>query len=178
MIYETTHALLSDDRTYRYRLDRVWNKSSHRRMVVIGLNPSTADETVDDPTIRRCVQFAKREDCGGLIMVNLFAFRATDPRACAQHYATEEAKADLYFHERNDVTICSACGVMERGGGPVVAAWGAHDMAVSRGDYVRRMLRTRGIDMFALGVTKAGHPKHPLYLRSDTLLVEWPHART
>lgn len=178
MIYETTHAVLSDDRTYRYRLDRVWDKSSHRRMVVIGLNPSTADETTDDPTIRRCVHFAQREACGGLIMLNLFAFRATDPRECAKHYSTEKAKADLYFHERNDIVTCSACGVMERGNGPVVAAWGAHQMAVQRGDYVRRMLRTRGIDLLALGITKDGHPKHPLYLRNDSPLVEWPRART
>lgn len=72
-------AILSDDRKYRYSLSRVWDESKNKVMF-IGLNPSTADETEDDPTIRRCINFAKSWGYVGLEMTNLFAFRATAPK--------------------------------------------------------------------------------------------------
>jgi len=77
-------ATFSTDRVYRYALWRVWD-AALPSFVVIGLNPSTADETENDPTIRRCIGFAKREGCGGLVMLNLFAVRATDPRVMMAH---------------------------------------------------------------------------------------------
>ena len=72
------HAVFSPCRTYRYALSRVW-AADKPYALFIGLNPSTADETLDDPTIRRCIDFAKRWGYGGLVMANLFAYRATDP---------------------------------------------------------------------------------------------------
>ncbi|WP_368188730.1 DUF1643 domain-containing protein [Aeromonas sp. R7-3] len=72
------HAVFSPCRTYRYALSRVW-ATDKPYALFIGLNPSTADETLDDPTIRRCIDFAKRRGYGGLVMANLFAYRATDP---------------------------------------------------------------------------------------------------
>lgn len=72
-------AVLSADRRYRYGLFRIWDLERPLAMFV-GLNPSTADETDDDPTIRRCVRFASDWQYGGLIMANLFAYRATSPR--------------------------------------------------------------------------------------------------
>ena len=72
------HAVFSPCRTYRYALSRVW-AADKPYALFIGLNPSTADETLDDPTIRRCIDFAKRWGYGGLVMANLFAYRATNP---------------------------------------------------------------------------------------------------
>ena len=72
-------AILSEDRKYRYVLSRIWDESKSMVMI-IGLNPSTADETIDDPTIVRCIDFAKNWGYGGIYMLNLFAFRATLPK--------------------------------------------------------------------------------------------------
>jgi hypothetical protein len=78
-LFDEAGAAFSEDRRHRYELWRIWDRKV-RKMVVIGLNPSTADETKNDPTIRRCINFAQRERCGGLVMLNLFGFRATDPK--------------------------------------------------------------------------------------------------
>lgn len=74
-----TNAILSEDRKYRYVLSRIWDESKPMVMI-IGLNPSTADETKNDPTIIRCIDFAKSWGYGGVYMLNLFAFRATLPK--------------------------------------------------------------------------------------------------
>jgi len=163
-----TGAEFSDDRVYRYKLTREWGGPGGN-LVVIGLNPSTADETVDDPTIRRCISFAKREGCSGLIMLNLFAFRSTDP-GYMKLVPHPVAHPDT-VHE-NDKHIALACA-----GGKMVAAWGAHGGHRDRDQEVRRLIATRGRKLYVFGFTKAGHPRHPLYLRNDTPLVEWNDAR-
>ena len=81
MGHEHTSARLSDDRRYRYLLVRRWDNTLPDATFVM-LNPSTADERDDDPTIRKCIGFAKRWGCGGIKVVNLYAFRATNPRDC------------------------------------------------------------------------------------------------
>lgn len=153
----TTGAVFSPCRTWRYSLQRSWSTS--KRLVVIGLNPSTADESKDDPTIRRCIGFAKRWGCGGLLMLNLFAFRATDPR--------ELRNVSDPIGPEND-------GHLQRGtaGAPIVlAAWGAEGALFGRSADVRTKLYLAGVHLFCLGTTAEGEPRHPLYLRGDTPLV-------
>jgi hypothetical protein len=155
-------ASFSPDRQYRYALWREWSESNARNLVVIGLNPSTADEREDDPTIRRCVAFAKREDCGGLVMLNLFALRATDPRVMKAHPEPIGAENDdAIRHWTRPATGYSPL---------VVAAWGVHGSHLDRAMTVR--LLTPRLRCF--GVTKDGHPRHPLYLRADAPLVPYP----
>lgn len=168
-------AQFSSDRKYRYTLERVWDKDCDNRFVVIGLNPSTADEKVDDPTIRRCVSFAQsaadqfRRRIGGLIMLNLFAYRSTDSRVL-RRLPNEAA-----IGEFNDQYIDNA--LRWPGLKLVVAAWGTRADNPARAQAVRRMIHLRGFLLWTFGFTKKGHPKHPLYLPSNTKLVEWPYDR-
>jgi hypothetical protein len=143
-------AAFSPCRTYRYALWREWNDGP--TVTFIGLNPSTADETKDDPTIRRCVGFAKSWGFGGLIMANLFALRATDPTEMLRH--PEPVGPD------NDAWLRGLAGRS----GKVIAAWGVHGTHRKRDKAVLQML---GDKLHALALTKAGLPKHPLYLRAD-----------
>lgn len=152
----TSSAIFSPGRDYRYVLLREWSDAP-RRLVVIGLNPSTADETEDDPTIRRCIALAKREQCGGLVMLNLFAFRATQPR--------DMLAASDPIGPENDKYIAGHTWAPDR---IVVAAWGAHGGYLNRAANVLRHLPPGAV---CLGVTKGGQPKHPLYLRADTPFV-------
>lgn len=145
------NAGFSGCRTWRYWLSRRWGGGD--ALVVIGLNPSTADETEDDPTIRRCIGYGRAWGFGKLVMLNLFAYRATDPK--------EMKKAADPIGSFNDATLRSYA----RDAGMILAAWGAHGDFKGRGDIVRRMLSDR--PLYCLGVTNAGQPKHPLYLRAD-----------
>lgn len=146
-------AVLSNCRTYRYMLWRVWDEDA-AIMNVIGLNPSTADETQDDPTIRRCVDFARQWGYGGLVMTNLFAYRATDPKVLATVADTVGPENDQHLR------------IQAYEAGMVVAAWGAHPLAVPRSETVRPLLER--FHVMCLGMTKDGAPKHPLYLPKTT----------
>ena len=142
-------AVLSSCGQYRYELWRRWSEGPH--VLFIMLNPSTADATKDDATIRKCVAYAKRWGFGALCVGNLFAFRATDPRDM-------RAATDPIGPE-NDATLqrlASEAGV-------IVAAWGAHGTHLGRDKAVSKMLPT----INALHVTKDGLPGHPLYLKND-----------
>lgn len=141
-------AKFSECRTWRYSLWRKWDPELPR-LVVIGLNPSTADETNDDPTIRRCINFARTWGCGSYYMLNLFAYRSTDP-----------AKMRMFIDPvgpDNDETIMRVC----RLGDIVLAAWGHHGVFRGRGLAVMEMLKD--VPVFCLGKTKDGFPAHPLY---------------
>lgn len=159
-------AAFAADLVYRYTLWRRWRPQAplHELAVFIGLNPSTADERADDPTIRRCINFARDWGCGGMVMLNLFAYRATDP-AVMKSAAEPVGPA-------NDATIATIC----RGTGRIVTAWGVHGEFQGRGVQVLSSLlqdpdSTRRV--LHLGRTKAGHPKHPLYLRGTTKPATW-----
>jgi hypothetical protein len=148
-------ATFSEDRRYRYTLVRRWDDRLPSVMFV-GLNPSTADETLDDPTIRRCIGFAKSWGYGALVMTNLFAFRSTDPRAMA-------SADDPIGNPFNDVSIERIAQLVDL----TVVAWGSYgDRAPAR---VGQVLALIG-DVYCLGVTKSGQPRHPLYLRRDAAL--------
>lgn len=156
-------AVLSDCGTYRYRLTRLWDPHARPACFVM-LNPSTADAKRDDPTIRRCVGFARAWGCGGIVVVNLFALRATDPAAL--HAATDP------IGPANEGYIRGA--MVE--GWPVVAAWGAHVPARGRANHTRVGADRAGIPLKCLGVTKEGFPRHPLYVRADAPLIPYPFA--
>jgi hypothetical protein len=125
------------------------------------LNPSTADALEDDATIRRLAGrngFARREGAGGIVVVNLFALRSTDPRALAKHPDPVGPLADVFIRS-----------AVAQGSG-VVVAWGAAPVAVERGKAVVRALAGRGVALSCLGTTSTGQPRHPLYLPKGAVL--------
>ncbi len=154
-------AEFSDCEQYRYSLWRTWSDRglNGRLCAFIGLNPSTATHEVDDPTIRRCIGFCKAWGFDGYVMLNLFAFRATDPRVMKLQHDP--------IGEQNDDAIWSWTAKA----GMTVAAWGNHGSYLNRSECVRRPLRD--LQLRHLGLTKTGHPKHPLYLKADTEPVLW-----
>lgn len=158
----TATATFSQCRSYRYALTRRWDPSVEG-VAFCMLNPSTADAMADDPTIRRCVGFAKAWGYGALLVVNLFGLRATDP-------------SELYGHDDpvgpdNDVVLAEWA---DRVSGPVVAAWGNHGDYQDRCVEVTDLFSRHGARVMCLGMTKSGQPRHPLYVRADTLLVPYP----
>lgn len=142
----TSGADISDCERYRYSLWRQW--SDGPAVMFIGLNPSTADATLDDPTIRRCMGFAKSWGFGKLLMTNLFAWRDTSPKDML-------AAADP-VGPRNDQALQEACAQVSL----TVAAWGAHGTHLQRDAAVRKLVP----NLHYLRLTKDGHPGHPLYL--------------
>jgi len=144
-------ALYSDCETYRYQLTRVWNPPGPRVLFVM-LNPSTATEAQNDPTVERCERRARALGFGGFRVTNIFAWRDTDPRKM-------RAALDPIGPE-NDAAILEAC----QWGDQVIAAWGTHGAHLNRGPQVEALLRASGRSVLHLGLSKAGHPKHPLYI--------------
>ncbi len=165
-------ASMSEDGRYRYRLwrqlpdpilnlpDAFWSRGT---VCFIMLNPSTADAEIDDPTIRRCIGFAKRWSFERLEVVNLFAYRATRPRDLWNAFSHG---ADIVGPE-NDEAIATAIHSSDR----VVAAWGAippAHLVLGRVWYISSLT-----PLMALGTTRAGDPRHPLFVRSDAKLQPW-----
>ncbi len=140
---------------YRYSLTRVMDRGL-RTVSFVGLNPSTATEEVDDPTIRRCVGFALAWDFDRLFMLNLHGWRSTDPRG--MKLTPDPVGKDNFFMVK---TLCHASEL-------VVCAWGAnelHERAHVIADWVKRLPHARH-----LGLTKRGEPRHPLYLPKNSEL--------
>lgn len=159
-------AYFSECGLYRYALwRRWWDDCCLTDMACfIGLNPSTADATQDDPTIRRCISFAKQWKRGGIVMLNLFAYRATDPKAMKQ---VTDPVGPLNDEAIRRTTRCY----------PLVCCWGAHGGHHNRSNVVLSIIGRKFVKH--LGMTKAGQPKHPLYLPSDTQLQDYsPRCRT
>lgn len=155
-----TSAVLSPDGRYRYRLTRAWADGAV--CVFVMLNPSTADADHDDPTIRRCVDFARRWACGALEVVNLYAWRATKPAAL--WHASDPVGPE------NDRHLTEVAALARATGGPLVAAWGAHALP----DRVADVLTLPGMrELSALALTKAGGPRHPLYLPRTLTPAPW-----
>lgn len=148
-------AKFSDDKIYRYRLWRFWDKRKGL-VLFIGLNPSTADENVDDPTIRRCIGFASDWGYGGLLMGNIFAFRNTYPetlKLCTVDPIGVENDAELR--------------AMNAEAKLTVLAWGNWGTYKDRGHEVERMFP----NAWNLGYSKQGQPRHPLYLPKNAMLL-------
>ena len=157
------YAEVSDDEQYRYTLGRRWGVGPAATFIM--LNPSTADASQDDPTIRRCIGFAKAFGCDALHVANLYAYRATKP--------ADLWKAADPVGPENDETLRSAFRAAFREGGPVIAAWGANANPL-RAEFAAVLARAAGVALMALGVTKDGAPRHPLYLRADAQPEPWP----
>jgi hypothetical protein len=152
-------ALMSKCGSYRYWLKRVW--SSHEKLACfVMLNPSTADASEDDPTIRRCIGFAKREGATGLVVVNLFALRSTDPTNLKS--AKDPVGPDNLGHM--DYVLNSVKG-------PIICAWGAMPFAAEKAAAFAE--KYEGLDLLCLGQTANGSPRHPLYIRKNEPLKPW-----
>lgn len=149
-------AVLSECRRYRYELWRRWAPGPFVNF--IGLNPSTADEKEDDATIRRCIGFAKYWGFNAVCMTNLFAYRTPSPAEMKGQF--------LPVGTENDETLVR----IAKRAAMVVAAWGVHGTHLGRDAEVKAMLP----DLRCLGFTKDGHPKHPLYLRADSMPEVFP----
>lgn len=149
-----SEAVYSPCMTYRYALRRVWDDAGARVLFVM-LNPSTATEAQNDPTVERCERRARALGFGGFAVANIFAFRATDPNVM-------RAAPDPIGPE-NDRMILTAMGDVAQ----VICAWGTHGAYLGRGAAVAQMLATADGGagrLFHLGLTKDGHPRHPLYI--------------
>lgn len=155
--YLENDASISACGRYRYMLRRTWNYNQSRVLIVM-LNPSTADAKQDDPTIRSCVRLCKWRNDGGFEVVNLFAFRATDPK--------ELQTANDAIGPENDIAIEAAVGRCDQ----IICAWGAYPGAVERARSVVSLLRCRRPAVFCWGKTKAGAPRHPLYIKTGTAI--------
>lgn len=152
-------AVVSPDRSYRYLLTRHWG--SGPRALFVGLNPSTADATVDDASTRRMVGFARSAGCGSLALVNLYAWRSTSPAVL--HHVADPIGPD------NDSWITGSAGAADL----VLAAWGTH-ATPGRAATVLQLLGCATV--WCLGLTRDGHPRHPLYVPARTPLVVYQPA--
>lgn len=151
-------AKISPCGTYRYLLTRQWNNAPVLPFVM--LNPSTANAEEDDPTIRRCIAFAKREKAGGIVVANQFAFRATDPRVL-------ESVLDPFGPE-NETALAGIGAYAFRHDMPIVCSWGSRG---SNDEKFMAPLRIFAARLVCLGLTKSEMPRHPLYVRDDQPLV-------
>lgn len=165
-LVEDATATFNASRSHRYVLTRIWNPDV-APLVVVGLNPSTADAFQLDPTITRLRKRAQQRGDGGLVMLNLFGLRSTDPRELKRHPDPVGLSNDqLILEHTADAAL-------------VLAAWGAHEQHLvrrhrGRGDQIAEMLLGAGRQLHCLGTTTAGHPRHPLYVPTAAELVAWP----
>jgi hypothetical protein len=150
------NAILSSDRKYRYVLSRIWDDSKQAVMMV-GLNPSTADENEDDPTVARCINFAKSWGYGGIYMLNLFAVRTPKPKKIY--------KADEPIGSENDKYLKEYSQKCDK----IICAWG------NDGSYKNRSneIKSNFSHLYYLKINKSGEPAHPLYLKSDLVPIKF-----
>lgn len=162
-------AWVSDDGRHRFYLSRKWGPGPSA--VFVMLNPSTADGTEDDPTVRRCLGFARRLGCTSLEVVNLFAWRATDPADVVKAQAAGE---DITGGEPADVMLRLAATEAHERGGAVIAAWGAGPAGLrsAMAQRIPAVLELIGRP-WCLGTTRSGQPRHPLYLPATAPLTLW-----
>lgn len=151
--------IFSPDRVYRYTLWRELfsENGGNPKLFVqfICLNPSTADENLNDPTVRRCIGFAKLWNYGAFCMTNLFAFRATNPKVM------KEQNDPVGVKNIDHILQCGAEASL------VIAAWGIHGEFRNQDSVVKNAFAKAGLKLHHLGLSKYNHPKHPLYLRAD-----------
>lgn len=154
-----SEAIYSGCESYRYALTREW--AAGRRLLWVMLNPSTATEAANDPTVERCERRARALGYGGFRVVNLFALRATDPRAL-------RGVADPVGPE-NDAAIMAGA----RWADDVLCGWGGHGGLGGRDRAVTALLRGQERPLWHLGLTAGGQPKHPLYIGYAQMPVRW-----
>lgn len=160
--------IFSPDRKYRYTLWREWSMEHVQGATVddggyvmfIGLNPSTADETLDDPTIRRCKAFARAWHFPAMCMTNLFAWRSVDPEVLP-------FVGDPVGMQNN----AELCRIAQKAN-LIVACWGTKAEFSNQADFVKKMMFDIGVKLHCLRKTKQGHPGHPLYLPKTLTPIE------
>lgn len=153
-------AIYSNCERYRYSLTRVWDEN-RRKVLFIMLNPSTATEMQNDPTVERCERRSRALGFGAFCVTNIFAWRNTDPRKM-------RAAKDPVGPE-NDTAILQACVWCDQ----VICAWGSHGEHLARGQKVADLLVPLKNPLYHLGLTKSGQPKHPLYISYETQPELW-----
>jgi hypothetical protein len=147
-------AKLSDDKLYRYQLTRIWDEDKPKVLFIM-LNPSTADADVDDPTIRRVINFAKSWNYGGVYVVNLYAFRSTNPKRLRE--IDDPRGKDNKTHIQDLLTRVDK----------VIYAWGHKE---KEPEWLHELVK----EPFCIALSTKGIPKHPLYLKGDLLPIEYP----
>jgi hypothetical protein len=171
-------AVLSDDGVYRYVLRRIWDRALPP-VLVVGLNPSTADAENDDPTIRRCIRFARDWGYGGLLMGNVFALRSTDPKrllTCLEDRVNPVGELGPWIRGGRESVNDSWLEHMNEHAGLTLAAWGATKLPPG---WTQRPAQVHSLlgRMHALGLTKDGMPRHPLYVKASARPIPLPdHA--
>jgi len=162
-VFNTTRgAGISECGLYRYWLTRAWVRAGEipKLLTFCMLNPSTANADVDDPTIRRCMGYARREGCNSLRVVNLYAYRSTAPKAVWEQ--PDPVGPD------NEEALTLALTLP----GAVICAWGKHARPLEV-DRFRHLVAHLDRPVVCLGTNLDGSPKHPLYLRADSPLIPW-----
>ena len=160
----TGKAMITEDGVHRIWLSRIWGPPPVKYYLFIGCNPSEAAGDVDDPTVIREVNFSRRDGMSGYFKVNAATYRCTDPKRLL-------LPGVKLAHDHNLTTILKLARPAEK----VVMATGAlHPRIQPLADQIVSALRAESIELWALGFTKDGRPRHPLYLKSDSKLVRLP----
>jgi hypothetical protein len=157
-----SQAVYSPCLRYRYVLTREWDRAA-RRVLFVMLNPSTATELQNDPTVERCERRARALGFGAMRVTNIFAFRATDPKVM-------RAEADPVGPD-NDAAIMQSATLWRPD--RVICAWGTHGAHQNRGTVVTDLLRKTGVGLWHLGLNAGGAPRHPLYIGYDRQPEPW-----
>lgn len=157
-------AVYSDCERYRYALTRTWDPAG-KRLLFVMLNPSKATEVQNDPTVERCERRARALGFGAVQVTNIFAWRETDPHLMRR--ARDPVGPD------NDVTLQDGA----RWADMIIAAWGTHGVHQDRGAFTEELLRDTGKPLHSLGLSKDGHPKHPLYISYSQQPLMWRPTR-
>jgi len=153
-------AIFSDDRKFRYALWRMWHPTL-KPLMCIGLNPSTANEITNDPTITRTIVRASRAGFGGLIMANLYAYVSTDPKVLLGDGDFVGEFNDCYIRQMISLSMQVLCG------------WGSFKPVSNRAPIVLKMI----LEPYCLGVNSDGQPKHPLYVGYNTPMLKYPFPK-
>ncbi len=156
-------AMISQDGKYRVLLQRKWEEGI--LLPFIMLNPSTVDAVSDDPTIRRCMRFAQREGFAGIVVVNLFSYRATNPK---ELWTVEDPEGP-----DNAAVLNGMIGMSAQINCPIVCAWGANKTE-GRATAFRNNALMAGARLMCLGRTKKNEPRHPLYVPISAQFMSWP----
>lgn len=151
-------AIFDKQKIYRYLLTRCFETGS-KTVTFIMLNPSTADETLNDPTIRRCISFAKKLDAKKMQVVNIFAYRTPN--------VPELKNAEEPLGKENDFYIENAAEESDI----IILAWGNHGSYMNRAEQIKKLLKPFKDKVYALKILKNSEPSHPLYLKKDIVPV-------
>lgn len=154
-------AIYSPCEAYRYSLKRIWSPTAPSALFVM-LNPSTATELQNDPTVERCERRARALGFGAFTVTNIFAYRATDPQIMRQQPDP--------IGPANDSAILNAAATADQ----IICGWGSHGAHLGRAAQVAFLLRTADRPLFHLGLTRSGQPKHPLYISYSVRPTLWP----